>query len=219
MQAVRRQRKAPRQQRSISTVTALIEACAQVLIRDGYESTTTTRIAARAGVSIGSLYQYFPDKDAVVSALISRHVDSIMAASDQALADVEAPLEIGLRRFVRMAVDVNRIDPRLHRILSSNNLAAANSELMAKAADHLVDRLCVYLMARREELATDCMPSVAARLIEKSVEALVHEHSSNKDDAWRNLVLEDELTRLAVGYAKKELPRCVSDDVRLDASP
>ncbi|WP_338425716.1 TetR/AcrR family transcriptional regulator [Sphingopyxis kveilinensis] len=205
MQAVERQRKEPRQQRSISTVATLIEACAQVLIQDGYEAATTTRIAARAGVSIGSLYQYFPDKDALVSALISRHVDAIMTATDLALADGDIPLGTGLRRFVRMAADVRRVDPRLHRILSSSWLAEANSELMTMATVYVTDKLANYLTARNAELAPDCSPRFAAVIIERSVQAVVHAHCSSGNEAWATCNLEAELTRLAVGYAKQGL--------------
>ena len=62
-------RKRPLQERSRSTVDVVLEAAAQVLERDGYTATTTDLIAERAGVSIGTLYQYFPNKDAILLAL------------------------------------------------------------------------------------------------------------------------------------------------------
>ena len=63
-------RKRPQQERSRITVEAVLEAAAQVLERDGYADLTTTAVAERAGVSIGTLYQYFPDKDAVIAGLV-----------------------------------------------------------------------------------------------------------------------------------------------------
>lgn len=59
-------RRKPRQSRSRATVDAILQATAQVLVRDGYQKATTNRIAERAGVSVGTLYQYFPNKDALV---------------------------------------------------------------------------------------------------------------------------------------------------------
>jgi len=66
-------RKTPRQERSRSTVEALLEATTDILIRQGYAKLTTNRIAERAGVNIASLYQYFPGKEAIVAELRRRH--------------------------------------------------------------------------------------------------------------------------------------------------
>ena len=66
-------RKSASQQRSRLTVDALLEATARVLMKEGYDRTSTNKIAAVAGVSIGSLYQYFPSKEALVAAVIDRH--------------------------------------------------------------------------------------------------------------------------------------------------
>src|SRR5580698_2166450 len=74
-----KQRRAPKQARSEATVEAIIEAAAQVFERHGYAAGTTNRIAERAGVSIGSLYQYFPNKDAILVALSRRHLQEGMA--------------------------------------------------------------------------------------------------------------------------------------------
>jgi AcrR family transcriptional regulator len=67
-------RKLPQQGRSRETVDALLEATAQLLVRDGYDKASTNKIALKAGVSIGSLYQYFPSKEALVSELLERQL-------------------------------------------------------------------------------------------------------------------------------------------------
>src|SRR5256885_17137254 len=74
-------RRRPRQERSRETVEAIVEAAAQVFERHGYAAGTTNRIAERAGVSIGSLYQYFPNKDAIVAELARRHIAEIGAVA------------------------------------------------------------------------------------------------------------------------------------------
>jgi AcrR family transcriptional regulator len=66
-------RKSASQKRSRVTVDTLLEATARVLVKQGYDRASTNRIAATAGVSIGSLYQYFPNKEALVAALVARH--------------------------------------------------------------------------------------------------------------------------------------------------
>lgn len=82
-------RKKPQQRRSKATVDALLEATAQILVSHGYQKASTNRIAERAGVSIGSLYEYFPNKDALVTALIERNtydvLHSLMLTMEQSM--------------------------------------------------------------------------------------------------------------------------------------
>ena len=80
-------RKRPSQARSKATVEAILVAAAQVFRRQGYAGATTDRIAERAGVSVGSLYQYFPNKDAILVALTERHVDAGFALVRELLAE------------------------------------------------------------------------------------------------------------------------------------
>lgn len=197
-------RKIPRQRRSRATVAAIHEACAQVLVAEGYEAATTTRVAARAGVSIGSLYQYFPNREALIAALVARQVERTIAACDRALADPRQPLAGGLRSFARMAMDVHRVDPRLHRILVVNCPADVVGELAAGARRHLIEALTACLAARRDELPSSCVPAVAALLIETAFEAIVHARASADGGLWDTFDLEDELTRLALGLATVE---------------
>lgn len=73
--ALTKPRKRPTQARAQVTVEAILRACAHILGAEGYDAVTTNRVAARAGVSIGSLYQYFPSKEAMVAELVDRHCD------------------------------------------------------------------------------------------------------------------------------------------------
>jgi AcrR family transcriptional regulator len=76
-------RKRPVQARSEATVSALFEASIQVLLAVGYRKFTTTRVAERAGVSVGSLYQYFPNRQALITAVIERYLDALRATIEQ----------------------------------------------------------------------------------------------------------------------------------------
>ena len=78
-------RKQPVQQRSAKRVEQMLEACAALIDELGYDGVTTTLIAERAGVAVGSLYQFFPDKRAVVQALTKRHLDHFTAQIEQRL--------------------------------------------------------------------------------------------------------------------------------------
>ena len=73
-------RKAPVQARSVASVDAILEATIQVLLSVGKERLTTTRVAQRAGVSVGTLYQYFPNKSALLQAALKRHMDEVTEA-------------------------------------------------------------------------------------------------------------------------------------------
>ena len=78
-------RKSPKQKRSIETVSAIIEAAARILEKCGHAGFSTNIVAERAGVSIGSLYQYFPQKDALIGALITRETSLLMEEAKIAL--------------------------------------------------------------------------------------------------------------------------------------
>ncbi len=108
-------RKTPTQRRSADTVDAIIEAAARILEEQGFKGYSTNAVALRAGVSIGSLYQYFPGKDALTSALIERetavllaHIGTATHASDWAT---------GLRAMISAAVAHQLQRPRLARLL------------------------------------------------------------------------------------------------------
>jgi AcrR family transcriptional regulator len=95
-------RKKPRQARSVATVGILLDAAALVLVDEGYERATTNRIAERAGVSIGSLYQYFPNRDALFGALHGRTEAQMSENIWQTISGFEG---LDLRGFVRSGLN------------------------------------------------------------------------------------------------------------------
>ena len=196
-------RKSASQQRSRATVDALVEATARILVREGFDKASTNRIAEQAGVSIGSLYQYFPGKEALVAAVIDRHNQATMRLVRDALAEVaRQPVAQAVRRLVTVAIEAHRIDPRLHRVLSEQiprtgrlqDVEAFNREAHAL--------LRAWLEAHRGELgATDL--DLAAFLCASSIEAVAHNAVLHRDGAFSATgsgMLVDETTRLIVGY-------------------
>ena len=198
-------RKHASQARSRATVDALIEATARILVREGFDKASTNRIAEVAGVSVGSLYQYYPSKEALVAAVIDRHNQEIMQVVRSALAQVASqPIEKAVRRIVAVAIEAHRIDPKLHRVLAEQiprtgrleNVEAFNREA------HALFR--AYLEGHSHELRTVDL-GLAAFVCVTSIEALAHTavlHRSEKlsDEAVGALV--DEATRLVVGYLR-----------------
>src|SRR5215467_11158950 len=111
-------RKRPRQIRSKATVDTILQATARVLVKHGFDGLTTNAVASAAGVSIGSLYQYFPNKEALVAALAERHLEDMNAAVLAELARVATlPIAEAARRVIELTIRAHAIDPALHRVL------------------------------------------------------------------------------------------------------
>ena len=134
-----RPRKAPSQPRSAHTVEAILEGAAHILERHGLDAYTTNAIAARAGVSIGSLYQYFPTKDAVTVALIERERTELVRDALQALAQhdrfmaLRQLIEVAVRHQLRRPALAALLDFEQHRLSAvmpaSGNGAAVHAAL------------------------------------------------------------------------------------------
>lgn len=113
-------RREPKQQRSRETVEAVLEAVPRVLARHGAEAITTNRVAEVAGVSIGSLYQYFPDKQAIFMALHDRHVDQVRQVIERTMTDcASASLEQLTNELVDRLANVHAEDAELHEIVAA----------------------------------------------------------------------------------------------------
>jgi AcrR family transcriptional regulator len=198
-------RKEASQARSRALVDALVEATARILVRDGFDQTSTNRVAREAGVSVGSLYQYYPCKEALVAAVIERHNQSLMTVVRAALAEVEAePVETGARKLVAAAIEAHRVDPKLHRVLAEQTPrtgALINVEAFNTEAYGLFR---TYLERHRDELrAVDL--DLAAFVCVTSIEALTHTAVLHRTEGLSNAAagaLVDEATRLVVGYLK-----------------
>jgi AcrR family transcriptional regulator len=113
-------RREPKQRRAFLTVEAVLDAVARILTREGVAAVTTNRIAEVAGVSIGSVYQYFPDKRAIFIALHTRHVENIARLVETTVAlEASAPLETMVRRLIDALVVAHQKDAELHQVLWS----------------------------------------------------------------------------------------------------
>ncbi|NMO19389.1 TetR/AcrR family transcriptional regulator [Pyxidicoccus fallax] len=194
-------RKLPRQARSRATVDALLEAAAQVLVEHGYEKTTTARVAERAGVSVGSLYQYFPSKEALVAALIEQHADEMVSVADEALSPLKtASLEEGLKAIIRVAVDTHRISPELHKVLYEQVPRVGRVAEVMDTNRRITELIERFLRAHARELPRGMKPAVAAVVLETALEALSHKAITERQDLLASGVLERELYQLAAGY-------------------
>jgi AcrR family transcriptional regulator len=195
-------RKSASQERSRLTVDALLEATARILVREGFDKASTNRIAEVAGVSIGSLYQYFPSKEALVAALIDRHNRQVMEAVQGELAEaLNQSMEEAVRRLVSVAVKAHRIDPKLHRALTEQIPRVGrleNVEFFNRQYYVLFEN---YLKSRRGELSVTDL-GLAAFVCVTSIEALTHTAVLHRKMVCAEEVdaLIEQGTRLVVGY-------------------
>ena len=195
-------RKTATQKRSRVTVNALLEATARILVREGFDRASTNRIAEVAGVSVGSLYQYFPSKEALVAALIDRHNQQLTQAVQGELAEaMSLPMGPAVRKLVAAAVKAHRIDPKLHRVLAEQIPRVGRLEKIESFNRQNYVLFAAYLERHRDEIrAVDL--GLAAFVCVTSIEALTHtavlHHKIVSDEAMGALV--EEATRLIVGY-------------------
>ncbi|MFK0115363.1 TetR/AcrR family transcriptional regulator [Streptomyces sp. NPDC090994] len=192
-------RKQPRQVRAELTRQRILDAAAHIFEEYGYAAGTTNRIAERARVSIGSLYQYYPNKDAILVELVTRHLEAGEASVARYLAEgLPASLEDTLRVFVRAAIENHVDDPRLLRIMAEE--APRSPELLAKVNDYEAERFryTQELFENHPEVRV-ADTEAAARLAVTTVELVVHKVCSAPDplDTRR---LEDELVAMLHRY-------------------
>ncbi len=196
-------RKHASQERSRATVDALIEATARILVREGFDKASTNRIAEVAGVSVGSLYQYFPSKEALVAAVVERHSREIAQAVRSDLAEaVTQPIEQGVRTLVAAAVKAHRIDPKLHRVLAEQIPRVGRLEKAETFNGENYALFRKYLESRRDDLGVDNL-ELASFVCVTSIEALTHNavlhHPKMLSDETTEALIDDA-TRLVVGY-------------------
>jgi AcrR family transcriptional regulator len=195
-------RRSPRQQRSRETVDAILEAAARVFGERGYAGGTTNRIAERAGVSVGSLYEYFPNKDAILVALAERRLDAMIEGVRGhlgAFGPEQRDPEVLLRGFVSGLLEAHEREPHVYRVVFAE--APHPAELHS-----CVLRTEESLAHSLEPLLTRCdgvrVPDTdtAAHLVVQTAEALTHRFAQEGiHDLGRDAFL-DEVVRLLLGY-------------------
>lgn len=195
-------RKSPQQARSRDTVDCILEGAAQVFETHGYAAGTTNRIAERAGVSIGSVYQYFPNKDAILVELIERHIEESRAILTPVIAEaIAAPTSLAndLGALLDTMATIHRERPGLHRVLfeESPRPAQIRSQL-DEIEEQAIAAISAYLDSSPEVTARDTQ--TAARLIATLLEGATHRIAiADVSDAdWQ--ATADELVRMLVSY-------------------
>ena len=193
-------RKRPSQGRSRVTVEAILDAAAQVLEEHGYAGGTTNRIAERAGVSIGSLYEYFPNKDAVVVALAERELEAERNELLELLTAAPAKERLAslLRRFVETVVDFHAKRPALHRILFEEAAHPPEAHACVLRFEESLAHAFEATLQRCHVAVRD--PDVTAHLVVQTTESLAHRFVLRGIHELDQAAFVDEVTELLARY-------------------
>ena len=194
--------RAPCQRRSKVTYDAIIEATTQLLIEKGYAATTTNHIAERAGVSIGSLYQYFPNKEAIAVEVLQRHIvngPSYMASQVvPSMKNLSAPAEI-VKCAIEAACDYHAENPALHKVLEEEVPHPTHvREAIKRNEDLYVDAIANWIEQQRSQQLSS--PSVAARLVFYMIKTMTHWYILYQQAEIKREVFVDELTAIVMRY-------------------
>jgi AcrR family transcriptional regulator len=183
-------------------VEAILEASARIFGEVGFAAATTNRIAQRCGVSVGSLYQYFPNKEALVRVLYASHVRRVLDAATAAV-DRSGGLSLaeGLDGFVRAFWDEHQAHPGLHQVLELE-FPARHFLPLGQDLRPQMERL---LAAHRSEVARADL-RVAAGIALDLIRSLVHTAILDVRQAWREVEPVREIRRAVLGYLATPAP-------------
>jgi AcrR family transcriptional regulator len=198
-------RKLPKQDRSRETVENILEATARVLAREGYARASTNRIATESGYGIGSLYEYFPNKESLVAALVHQHAEKMLVpfySWSRSCANV--PLPAAVRALVQAAVEARSLEPELRRVLIEQAPRAGDLDLARAVEDRIAGLLRDYLEQHEEDVCTKDL-LLAASLSARAVSYLLlwssaHNTSSNTTEVSDDEKLAEEVAALMLSY-------------------
>jgi AcrR family transcriptional regulator len=194
----------PKQARAQETVEVILAAAARVLKKDGFEKTNTNRIAETAGVSIGSLYQYFPSKDALVAALADKHMNEMSEVIAETATKLwTAPLRTAVRELVAMMLRAHAVDPELHRALMEGIPRSAVVSKLSDVEDRALALARGFLELHKDELRPKNL-DLAAMLMVGTIEALTHGAVLHHPELLAAEELLEEMTELVVRYLVKD---------------
>jgi AcrR family transcriptional regulator len=195
-------RKKPQQRRSRVTIDAIFEATIQVLLANGLDAITTRQVADRAGVSVGSLYQYFPNKRALMAAVVQRHVGEVVDATIRACQSAHGKsIDEMCATMMSAFVHAKTRKPEVSRALYLPSAAVNADVIVREESMRCAQAVHDMLITARD--ADFAQPQVISRVLIGSIVGptrAVIEGGGGREDFAR---LERHLHSLTVGYLKE----------------
>ncbi|RXZ38817.1 TetR/AcrR family transcriptional regulator [Oxalobacteraceae bacterium CAVE-383] len=192
-------RKMPRQARSKAMVDTILDATARVLIERGYAKTNTNVVAELAGISVGSLYRYYPNKNALITALQERHLAKMLGIFSDITANVppDGSLAGDLQALINALVGAHLLEPELNRVLEEE--IASRNILGSDARQKFFEEAKVLLGRHRAEISNgdiDLAAFVVTRILKILVKTVVLELPDGVDASK----LQAEILPAVLGY-------------------
>ncbi len=170
------------------------------MTRVGFERATTNEVARVAGVSIGSLYQYFPNKEALVATLLERHVSVLLALAKSTFAALQSEsVPVAIRRLVDSLFELYSVEPALYRVFVEQLPAVGRLKRIVDVERELTLMIREYLEAHRCEVAPPNL-DLAAFLVMRTLQALTHGIIAEHPDRLTDPHLAREVSAVIVGY-------------------
>ena len=193
-------RKQPQQARSAELVAAILQAAEQVLAKEGATRFTTARVAEKAGVSVGSVYQYFPNKEAVLSAIVDRYSDDVSERVTASLADRfdETGPEM-VRATLHALLDALEDNTELLRVVADELPRSENVARVVALEHRITGLMSAYLSARRPLIGRDVAPTTAAWIMVHTMESLTVRYVLDRPPIDRTTFVA-ELEHLVTAY-------------------
>ena len=192
-------RRTPTQKRSRETVKAILDATARILVRDGLDAATTNRIAKQAGVSIGSLYQYFGTRDAIITALAQQHAEEMISLlGNHAMGIATLPPAQAIPAYVAAMIAAHQTAPELHLALI-RQILADGPETWRAIQDPARGLVRAWLERNRAQIRPRDLDA-AAFLLTSTVEAAVHAQIADDPERLSDPAWGAELNDLLLRY-------------------
>jgi len=189
-------RKLPLQERGRATVDAILQASTYILVKNGYAALTTNRLADRAGVNIASVYQYFPNKEAIVVELLRRHAEEQRRRARSILARDDT-FEGRIASVIASTVAAHAVEPELHRALTEVALQLELPPFETDADDTLKEEARRWTKTAKRENA-----ALALWMAQSAVHALVHTAFAERPEIAKSPVFAEELTKLVLRFLR-----------------
>jgi AcrR family transcriptional regulator len=199
-----RPRKSPRQTRSADTVETILAAAARVLERESLAGFNTNRVAEVAGVSVGSLYQYFPNKSALIAALIDRHQGALAEAIEACVAAQQGrTLREALHALADLGIEQQYRRPLLAAALDHEEARLPLGQRLRESEQRIGAAVATLLARHADELAAPLQPSDVHDVFVIAKALIEADSAASRDPAPD---LHDRIVRALWGYLTARAP-------------
>lgn len=196
-------RKSPKQSRSKATVEAILQATTRILLEGGTQLLTTNYVAERAGISIGSLYQYFPNKESLIAALIEQHVEHEVDGLTEMMSAWSGPQdERFFRHLIHHFIQIHLDDIDLTKLLHQQVHSLACREALRKATLYFELLIGEVIAKKLNKPVTDRQVKIKAFIATTSIDSLVQTALIENTELLTDALFLDELVAIVLQIFK-----------------